>query len=138
MPAIFVSHSSEDRLLSAEMMAVLEQLGIERVFLDFDKMSGIGVGESWEKRLYHEIMRCHAVILILTPAWLRSKWCFAEMTQARALGKVLLPVICQPLGGERFVLPDIQALDLINWNSEGLNRLEQRLRSISDELARGF
>ena len=113
------------------------RLGFEHAFLDFDKETGLDIGENWEKRLYEELTRCHAVLLVLTPAWLASKWCFAELTQARALGKVILPVLCEPLDGQ-FVLPDIQAVDLVDWNAGGLERLEQRLRAISDELARGF
>jgi predicted AAA+ superfamily ATPase len=50
---------------------------------------------------------------------------------------VILPVLCAPLEG-RLVLPDIQAVDLVDWNAGGLERLERRLRAISDELARGF
>jgi hypothetical protein len=137
MAAIFISHSSQDRKVAAEMMGALERLGFERVFLDFDKTTGLGIGDNWEKRLYEELTRCHAVVLMLTPAWLASKWCFAELTQARALGKVILPVICEPLG-EQFVLPHIQAVDLVNWNADGLERIEQRLRAIGNELARGF
>jgi WD40 repeat protein len=137
MPAVFISHSSQDRGAAADMMAVLERLGFERVFLDFDKATGIGVGDNWEKRLYEELSRCHAVLLMLTPAWLASKWCFVELAQARALGKVILPVLCEPLG-ERFVLPEIQAVDLLQWNADGLERLERRLHAISNELARGF
>src|SRR5689334_4803224 len=137
MPAIFISHSSVDKKVSDDVKSELAHLGFERVFLDFDKTTGLGVGDNWEKRLYEELMRCHAVVLVLTPAWLASKWCFAELTQARALGKVILPVMCQPLG-DKFVLPDIQAVDLVNWDADGLARLEQRLRAIANELARGF
>jgi tetratricopeptide (TPR) repeat protein len=137
MPAIFISHSSRDRKAADDVKAALARLRFENVFLDFDKDSGIGAGESWEKRLYEELARCHAVVLVLTPGWLASKWCFAELTQARAQGKVILPIICEPLG-EPFVLPDIQAVDLMDWNAEGLARLEQRLNAITDELARGF
>src|SRR5262245_29863761 len=104
MPAIFISHSSRDSKPADDIKVWLASLGYERVFLDFDKDTGIGAGDDWEKRLYAEIDRCHAVILVLTPNWLASKWCFAELTQARALGKVLLPVICAPLG-EHKVLP---------------------------------
>ena len=74
---------------------------------------------------------------MLTPNWLDSKWCFAELTAARALGKVILPVMCAPIG-ERHVLPEIQSVDLIDWNADGLDRMEQRLHAIADELARGF
>ena len=81
--------------------------------------------------------RCHAVILVLTPNWLASTWCRIELAQARALGKVILPVMCAPLG-ERYVLPEVQAVDLIDWNAGGLERLEQRLNAITSELARGF
>jgi hypothetical protein len=137
MPAIFISHSSVDRVVSDEVKSALARLGFERVFLDFDKATGIGAGDNWEKRLYEELSRCHAVLLVLTPAWLASKWCFVELAQARALGKMVLPVRCAPLGGQ-FVLPEVQAVDLVDWNADGMLRLEQRLRAISNELARGF
>lgn len=81
--------------------------------------------------------RCHAILLVLTPHWLASKWCFAELTVARSLGKVILPVVCAPLG-ERYVLPEIQAVDLVEWSADGVQRIERRLHAITDELARGF
>jgi hypothetical protein len=84
MPAIFISHSSLDQQIANDVKTALVQFGFEQVFLDFDKVTGIDAGESWEKRLYEELSRCHAVILVLTPNWLASKWCFAELTQARA------------------------------------------------------
>ena len=137
MPAIFISHSSLDQQIANDVKTALDQFGFEHVFLDFDKVTGFDAGENWEKRLYEELSRCHAVILVLTPNWLASKWCFAELTQARALGKVILPIVCKPLG-ERVVLPEIQSVDLLDWNADGLDKLEQRLRAITNELARGF
>jgi hypothetical protein len=137
MPAIFISHSSLDQRIADEVTVAIKRLGFEKVFLDFDKDTGIGAGENWEKRLYEDLVRCHAVLLILTPNWLASKWCFAELQQARALGKVILPIVFSPLG-DSYVLPDIQAIDLIDWKQEGLTRLEQRLQAITHELARGF
>jgi tetratricopeptide (TPR) repeat protein len=137
MPAIFISHSSLDQKAADEIKAVLAGMGFDRVFLDFDKLTGIGAGENWEKRLYEELTRCHAVVLILTPNWLASKWCFAELQQARALGKMILPVVFGP-PGESYVLPEIQAVDVIEWKREGWARLERRLNAITHELARGF
>ena len=137
MPAIFISYSGLDRPIASEIKTWLKQFGFERLFLDFDKETGFEAGANWEKRLYEELSRCHAVIPVVTPNWLESKWCFAELTQARALGKVILPVVCKPVG-ERFVLPDIQSVDLLNWNADGLDKLERRLRAITNELARGF
>jgi WD40 repeat protein len=137
MPAIFISHSNLDHEPSERIKAVLQRFGFERVFLDFDKDTGIGAGEQWEKRLYEELVRCHAAVLILTPHWLRSKWCFVELAQARALGKVVLPVRCAPLDGA-IVTPEIQSVEIYDGGSDGMARLERRLRSIYEELARGF
>jgi TIR domain len=137
MPAIFISHSSQDNRVSGEIKAWLGTLGFESIFVDFDEDTGFYPGDDWEKRLYTEISRCHAIILVVTPNWLASKWCFAELTQARALGKVVVPAICRPIGKHK-ILPDIQAVDLTDWNAEGLKRIEQRLHAITDEVARGF
>jgi TIR domain len=137
MPAIFISHSSRDQTVTDDIKSALAGMGFERVFLDFDKDTGIGAGEAWEKRLYEEVERCHAIILVLTPNWLASTWCRVELAQARALGKVIVPVICAPLG-ERYVLPEVQAVELVDWNAGGLERIAQRLHAITDELARGF
>lgn len=136
MPAVFISHSNLDNDFAIEIKANLECLGLEQVFLDFDKVTGINAGEFWEKRLYEEISRCHAIVILITPNWLASKWCFVELAQARALGKIVIPITYESLDSR--VLPEIQSIDIYDWNSEGRERLERRLRAISDELARGF
>ena len=98
MPAIFISHSSRDKEISERIKSWLAGLGFARVFLDYDPLTGIPVSANWARVLYNEVARCHAVILVLTPNWLQSKWCFAELQQANALGKVIIPVICSPIG----------------------------------------
>jgi hypothetical protein len=73
----------------------LRDQGFVSTFLVFDKHRGIEPGADWERTLYREISSAEAVILILTKNWLSSKWCFAEYTQARALGNAGFPVIEQ-------------------------------------------
>ena len=137
MTAIFISHSARDAVLAKELKDWLAAEGYERVFLDFDKDTGLPAGENWERRLYEEMARCHLLLLLLTPNWLDSKWCFAEFTQARALGKIIFPVLLSPLG-EKQVAPEIQGIDLKEWNAEGQDYLRRRIREVTDELARGF
>jgi TPR repeat protein len=137
LAAIFISHSSRDSEQANSIRAWLAKDGYEQVFLDFDKHSGLRAGEEWERRLYEEIQRSHAVLLVLTPNWLDSKWCFAEFTQARALGKILFPLVLSPLG-ERRVAPEIQAIDLRDWDLEGEAYLRKRIREVVAELAHGF
>jgi WD40 repeat protein len=137
MPAIFISHSSEDRAATDRIKSALDSLNYEQIFLDYDTETGIGLGENWERRLYHEIKRCHVVILALTPNWIKSKWCFVEYAQARALGKEILPIICAPID-KNIVMPEIQAVDVANLDGPGLVILSKKLLEISGELARGF
>jgi tetratricopeptide (TPR) repeat protein len=137
MAAIFVSHSSRDNPLANEIKTWLQGQGYERVFLDFDKHTGLRAGEDWERQLYAELERSHAVVLILTPNWLDSKWCFVEFAQARALGKIIFPLVLAPLG-DKSIAPEIQSIDLQEWNAEGQLHLAKRIRAVTDEVARGF
>ena len=92
MTAIFVSHSSRDDAVAAEVSAWLVAQGHRSLFLDFDPEFGIPAGRSWEQELYQRLRACRAVIVLCSEASMASKWCFSEVTQARSLGKVLLPV----------------------------------------------
>jgi hypothetical protein len=95
---IFISHSSRDQKQAEDLKAWLVSLGFDQTFLDFDKHTGIPPGADWERTLYREIERAQAVILILTKHWFDSKWCFAEFTQTRALGKAMFALIETPTG----------------------------------------
>lgn len=126
MAQIFVSHSNTDNDVAEQLKTWLNSIGFANVFLDFDKHSGFGVGVNWERQLYKEIETSEAVLLVLTPAWLESKWCFAEFTQARALGKAIFPVIMSPIG-ERFIASDIQSVDITKEGEGGFEKLARSL-----------
>jgi hypothetical protein len=137
MPRLFVSHSSRDGQSATSLFEWLKARGFEHTFLDFDKEAGIHPGSDWERTLYRQIDRCDALVIILTPNWLSSKWCFAEFTQARALGKVIIPLIAsEPIGA--LVAADIQHLDLTSDREAALNQLERTLRQIESEGQAGF
>ena len=112
MARVFISHSSRDREQASRLHDWLRNHGFVEAFLDFDKHAGLAPGSDWERTLYREIAGSEAVILVLTANWFESKWCFAEFTQARALGKAIFPLIESPRG-EDFVSPDIQHINLI-------------------------
>jgi hypothetical protein len=95
----------------------------DRVFLDFDPEAGIKGGSGWEQTLYRQLRQCQAVIALLTPNWLASKWCFAELVQARERGKAIFPVKVRPCEA-RGVFGDIQQIDLTADPEEGYKRLQ--------------
>lgn len=137
MARVFISHSSRDAEAADRIKTWLQAQGFEAPFLDFDKHAGIAPGADWEKTLYREVEQCEAVIVIQTPNWLDSKWCFAEFTQARALGKAIFPVIETPTG-DTLISPDIQALDLQLDRAGGLDRLARQLTQIALDAQGGF
>jgi len=69
-------------------------------------------------------------VLLLTRNWFDSKWCFAEFTQARSLGKSVLPVVVTD-DGNQFIGDSLQKIDLFKNREGGLSRLLDRLRNIS-------
>jgi len=123
MASIFISHSSMDNAAAAQLQQWLEAQGHTSLFLDFDPEAGIKGGSGWEQTLYQQLRQCQAVIALLTPNWLASKWCFAELVQARERGKAVFPVKVQPCeaGG---VFSDIQHIDLVAQPEEGFRRLK--------------
>jgi WD40 repeat protein len=136
LAAIFISHASLDGSLAADVKRWLASRGYEQVFLDLDKAGGLRAGEDWERRLYQEVARCHAVILLITPAWLASKWCFAEFTMARSLGKVIFPIVLAP-DQVAVVGPELRSIQMAQWNEEGQAHLAARLEAVALEIARG-
>ena len=137
MARIFISHSSRDNDAADRMKAWLGSQGFEKAFLDKDKVTGIPPGADWEKTLYRQVELSQAVIILQTRNWLDSKWCFAEFTQARALGKPIFPVIEIPANGAR-IAPDIQALDLTSNRVDGLERLKLELVRIARDVGGGY
>jgi hypothetical protein len=56
-------------------------------FVDFDPEQGIPAGRSWERELYAQLRRIDAVILLASEASVASRWCFAQLSLARSLGR---------------------------------------------------
>jgi WD40 repeat protein len=137
MARVFISHSSRDNESAERIKIWLAEQGFDTPFLDYDKHAGIPPGADWEKTLYLEIERSEAVVIIQTPNWLDSKWCFAEFTQARALGKSIFPIIETP-AGDTLISSDIQVLDLLKDREGGLEQLSSQLTQIALDAQGGF
>lgn len=135
MTRIFVSHSSRDAAQSDRIVGWLRSHNFTDVFLDFDKHGGVAPGSDWERTLYREVADCDAILLLLTKNWLASRWCFAEFTQARALGKPIFPLIDKP-AADTLVSSDIQHLDLVNDREGALKRLAAELTIIALKFTR--
>src|SRR3954469_13531637 len=111
MAAVFVSHSSRDRAVTERVVARLRAAGLAALFVDFDPEQGIPAGRNWERELYTQLRRTDAVIFLASEASVASRWCFAELSLARSLGRPVFPLRLQ-VGVELSLLADVQWVDL--------------------------
>src|SRR3954469_10022523 len=136
MASIFVSHSSRDRLVTERVVAQLRAAGFAALFVDFDPEQGIPAGRSWERELYAQLRRTDAVIFLASEASVASRWCFAELSLARSLGRPVFPLRLQP-GVGLPLLADVQWTDLTD-PEPGLTRLLAGLRTAGLDPADSF
>lgn len=112
--------------MAESMRDWLTKEGHTQIFLDFHRKQGIAAGSSWEQILYKQLRQCHAVVALITPDWLASKWCFVEIAQARALGKPIFPIKLIECDSNS-VLPDIQHIELTKGSPQGYQQLADGL-----------
>lgn len=127
MSTIFISHRSSDNTEAKDLKAWLANEGHTELFLDFDPMDGLPAGVDWEQQLYRELRRCHALLIVLTPAWLESKWCSNELAIAREKGKAVFVVRVKPCSGGP-IIPSLQEVDLTTDRAAGLAQLARGLK----------
>ena len=137
MSAIFLSHSSSDRDVTTLIGTWLHEQGYRSVFLDFDPGHGIPGGRDWERELYAQLRTCRAVIVLCSRHSMTSPWCFAEITHARALGKVLLPVKVAECEIHA-LLRTAQVIDLTVDRDDALSRLARGLKAAGLDPANSF
>jgi TIR domain/AAA ATPase domain len=88
---LFLSYASEDAQLATDVKNYLEtQIDGVTVFM---ASTSIQRGEEWEKRLHMNLKESFAVVPIITPNWLQSRWCFGEWVAASVLGATILPFV---------------------------------------------
>ncbi len=145
MARVFISHSSRDGATARWLADWLIAQGFEAPFLDFDKHSGIPPGAEWERTLYREIASCQALLIVQSPDWNASRWCFAEFTQARSLGKPILQLVGSPqlASGEAAepqppICPDLQQLNLSADLDSAMAALSEALANLALNDRGGF
>jgi hypothetical protein len=137
MTAIFISHRSSDNAEAQALKDWLGGQGHEQLFLDFDPADGIPAGVDWEQRLYQELRRCQALLIVLTPAWLASTWCRNELAIAREKGKAAFIVRVKPCA-DGPVIPAIQEVDLTVDREAALTKLARGLKEHGLDPASAF
>ncbi|MGH3822526.1 MAG: TIR domain-containing protein [Pseudonocardiaceae bacterium] len=134
MAKVFISYSSKDRRCAGQLRQWLNAEDHD-VFLDQHVRDGIVVGDDWDQRLHERLRWADAVVCVVTPAYVASTWCSAEVGIAVSQGSRLLPVRAKPKAGHP-LLASAQYADLTDDPARARAALAEALRRVDD--AGGF
>ena len=90
--SVFISYSRFDKSLVVELTCALDKRGVEH-FLD---EKDIEWGADFTEKIGEALRSCSAVLVVISPASLKSSWVPYEIGQAKALGKSVLPLLTHP------------------------------------------
>ena len=85
----FISYSRKDSNAAQRLQSGLEEAGIS---VSIDKAE-IRTGEDWWNRLHQVIVEADSIICVVSPNYLRSTICEAELKLASSLNKRILPFL---------------------------------------------
>jgi len=98
MYKIFISHSSQNNAEATLLKSWLDAAGWSgAIFLDLDPKQGLVAGDRWLNSLNRHADQCEVVLVLISRAWLCSKWCRYEMHLATRLNKRILPVLLEEI-----------------------------------------
>ena len=87
MGVLFISHSSKNNAEATKVRDWLKREGYGEIFLDLDPQHGLAPGERWQSELKKAGENCAAVIVLISPEWLKSDWCRTEFLVLRPDGR---------------------------------------------------
>lgn len=122
---LFVSYSRSDRIAVDKLAADLRQRGYI-LWMDVDER-GISPGEDWRNELVLQMAAAESVLACISPDFLDSPYCKAEIEQAQSENKPIYPVLIRRLDADHsladFKLDHLQYSDLAADYAQGLRRL---------------
>jgi hypothetical protein len=89
MARIYISYNSQDHELASSISAALKKRG-HKVIIDVDSLRP---SEDWRLTLNRGMESCDAVVSLITENSVKASYPMSEIGAARALKKVLIPVV---------------------------------------------
>ncbi len=86
--SVFISHSHQDNELVRDLARRLREAGLQP-FVDFTELP---VGADWKKTVREQIRSADAVLILVTPASLKSPWMMTELGMAEGFERIIVPV----------------------------------------------
>jgi hypothetical protein len=96
---VFISHSSKDKIVVAEIVQLLSIIGVpdKSIFCTSLEGYGITLGEDWLQTLKTEISGDVIVLFVISDNYYKSPVSLCEMGAAWALSKRHIPILIPPM-----------------------------------------
>lgn len=89
---VFLSYSSVDKRVARRVAKTLDEIGVA-YFLD---QKDVAWGDDVTERITKGLAECSGLVVIVSPASLKSQWVQFEVGHATALGKRIFPFLTHP------------------------------------------
>jgi len=111
---IFLSYCTIEADFALKLAADLKNAGVR---LWMDRLDGIRVGMDWRGAIEQAINICAAMIVVVSPDYVKSEYCRKEMARANSLKRPIFPVLLRRLKAADYplVIQDLQWEDFSNW-----------------------
>lgn len=123
MTSIFISYSRKDNVFVTKLVRDLEAAGHD-VWRDLSDIQG---GASWLASIDQGLKDCDVVALILSPDSVASRYIQDEVTRARSLNKLVIPLLCRKVDDLPFHLSTLQQIDFRENYSQAIEKLLKEL-----------
>ncbi len=131
---IFLSYRSNEVEFALRLAADLKNAGVK---LWMDRLD-IYPGDDWRSSLQYGVHNSVAVVALLSPDYVSSKYCLRELAMADRLDKAIFPVLLHPLDDTQWPIEieRRQYVDFSNWHDAVHYR--QQLARLVDVLKERF
>ena len=120
---VFISHSHQDIELARDLARRLRDAGL-KPFVDF---TDIAPGADWRKTTLKQIRAADAMLILVTPAAIKSAYMMTELGMAEGFERIIVPVTA---GVESQDLPD----PLRTYQGVPFDQVDGAIRMLSERL----
>lgn len=127
---VFISHAANDRILALSFTEFLQlSMGLAKEDIYCTSINGtLRTGKEFIPDIKEKLTDCQVVIFLITPEYLKSKFCLAELGAAWALNQNIYPLLASSL--------DFSCLN--DTPLKGIEKSSQKAEALKEEAAQSF
>ncbi len=135
----FISYSHSDDVFALKFAADLKNIGIN---IWMDRFDGVDIlpNDDWRKMIELNITddKANALISIISPNYINSKYCMKEIARADRLKIPIIPILLDPISDDRWPL-EIEREHYANFTNSGdVKAYQEELNKIERSIKRSF